>query len=139
MTRCHFVEVQHPPKSAYPKSCFVLCFSFFFWTKLIFPTKRSTCAYSTSYILWKLVIWRIIWAIRKHFLSILRGITFLLTQWDAYENSILHCVLTYYLCVKLLEGENFLLWAHIWNACQNYWTYKSIWYGFDVLRQLRFK
>ena len=25
---------------------------------------------------------------------ILRGVTFLLTQWDAYVNSILHCVLS---------------------------------------------
>ena len=38
------------------------------------------------------MIWRFIWDIRKHFLSILRGVTFLLTLWDAYVNSILHCV-----------------------------------------------
>ena len=31
--------------------------------------KRSTFAYSASCIFWKLLIWRFIWAIRKHFLS----------------------------------------------------------------------
>ena len=67
-----------------------------------------------SYIFWKLLIWQFLWAIRKHFLSILRGITFLLTQWDAYENSILHCVLTYYLCAKLLEGKK-IYYEHIFE------------------------
>ena len=33
------------------------------------------------------------WYIEKHFLSILRGVRFLLTQWDAYVDSILHCIL----------------------------------------------
>ena len=45
-----------------------------FWTKFIFPAKRSTFAYSMSYIFWKLLIWRFNWAIRKHF-------------WASYEAS----------------------------------------------------
>ena len=35
-----------------------------------------------SYIFWKLLFQRIILAIKKHFFSILRGVRFLLTQWD---------------------------------------------------------
>ena len=35
---------------------------------------------------------QLILAIDKPFLSILRGVRFLLTQWDAYVNSILQCV-----------------------------------------------
>ena len=66
------------------------CFSRFFLDKIDFPDKTVTFAYSTSYIFRKLLIWRFLWAVRKHFLSILRGVTFLLTQWDAYVNSILH-------------------------------------------------
>ena len=45
------------------------------------------------YIFWELLFQPIIWAIKKEVLSILRGVRFLLTQWDAYVNSILHCVL----------------------------------------------
>ena len=47
-----------------------------------------------SYIFWKLLFHLIIWAIKKKDLSILRGVRFLLTQWDSYVNSIVHCVLT---------------------------------------------
>ena len=55
----------------------------------------STFAYSMSYIFWKLLIWKLIWAMRKHFLSILRGVTFLLTQSDAYVNLILQRILVF--------------------------------------------
>ena len=48
------------------------------------------------YIFWKLSFQPIIWAIKKEVLSILRGVRFLLTQWDAYVNSILQCVLWSY-------------------------------------------
>ena len=48
------------------------------------------------YIFWKLLIRRFIWAIRKHILSTLWGVTFLLTQWDWYVHSILHSVLSIY-------------------------------------------
>ena len=50
-----------------------------------------------SYIFWKLLFQQLILAIKKHFLSILRGVRFLLIQWDA---SILHCVLSKALCRK---------------------------------------
>ena len=33
------------------------------------------------------------WTAKKEFLSILRGVRFLLTQWDVQVNSILHCVI----------------------------------------------
>ena len=36
----------------------------------------------------------------KHFLSILRGVRFFLTQWDAYVNSILHCDICDFLPLK---------------------------------------
>ena len=64
--------------------------------------------------------------IRKHFFSILRGITFLLTQWDAYVNSILQCVLDIYdgctadcqifvdglsACVTKWRSESFCCWG----------------------------
>ena len=52
-----------------------------------------------SYIFWKLLIWWLIWAIKQLFLSILRGVTFLLTQWDAYVNSILHYVITIFVLI----------------------------------------
>ena len=74
-------------------SIFYGVFRFFFVDKIEFPAKRTTFAYSTSYIFWKLLIWRFIWAIRKYFFSILFCVTFLLTQWDGYVNSILHGVL----------------------------------------------
>ena len=66
-----------------------------------------------SYILWKLLIWRFISAIRKHFLSILRGVTFLLTQWDAYMNSNLHCVV-FKSSARQLFALNFVLWPILW-------------------------
>ena len=44
------------------------------------------------YIFWKLLFRPIVWAFKKEVLSILRGVRFLLTQWDAYLNSILQCV-----------------------------------------------
>ena len=44
-----------------------------------------------SCIFWKLLFRRSIY--KKHFLSILRGVRSLLTQWDAYVNSMLHCVI----------------------------------------------
>ena len=45
-----------------------------------------------SYIFWKLLFQCLILAFHKPFLSILRFVRFLLTKWDAYVNSILHCV-----------------------------------------------
>ena len=57
-----------------------------------------------SYQSWKLLFQRLILAIKKHFLSILRGVTFLLTQWDAYVNSILHCVFTW------CDDNNYMVW-----------------------------
>ena len=45
-----------------------------------------------SYIL-KAIVPAVISAIDKHFLSILRGVTFLLSRWDGDVNSISHCVL----------------------------------------------
>ena len=54
-----------------------------FWTKLIFLAKQSTFTYSMSCIFWKLLFPRPIY--QKHFLSILRGVRSLLTQWDAYK------------------------------------------------------
>ena len=53
----------------------------------------STFAHSMSYIFWKLLYLQLILAFKKHFLSILRGVRFLLTQWDAYVSSILQCVI----------------------------------------------
>ena len=54
-------------------------FQGFFFDKIDFPVKTVIFAYSVSYIFRKLLIWRFLWAIRKHFLSILQGVTFLHT------------------------------------------------------------
>ena len=90
-----------------------------FWTKLSFPAKRSTLVHSTSYIFSKLQIWRFILAIRKHFLSILRGVIFLLTQWDAYVNSILHCV------IKRLSSEWHCFWMLVKREEKHFQIYPS--------------
>ena len=52
----------------------------FFWTKKVFPAKRSTFAYSMSYRVGKLWHLAIIWAIRKAFQCILQGVRFLLAN-----------------------------------------------------------
>ena len=65
-----------------------------FFGKISFPGQTVNFAYSMSYIFWKLLFKRLILAINKSFLNILRGVRFLLTQWDAFVNLILHCVMT---------------------------------------------
>ena len=75
--------------------------------------KHFSCTLMSGFVwlrlrgLFKFSLWRFIWAIRKHFLSIPRGVTFLLNQLDAYVNSIIHCVLR-----ALEQGvcSNFSLW-----------------------------
>ena len=73
---------------------------------------------SMSYIFWELLIWRFIWAIRKHFLSILRGVSFLLPQWDAYVNLILHCGLKNYWMWPnfLLNRSNIQCYGNAWEV-----------------------
>ena len=64
----------------------------YFLDKISFPSQTVNLAYSMLYIFWKLLFQWLILAINKPFLSIPRDLRFLLTQWDAYVNSILHCV-----------------------------------------------
>ena len=68
----------------------------FFFDKISFPGQTVHFAYSMSYIFWKLLFQQLILAINKSFWSILRGVRFLLTHWDAYVNSILHCVIIHH-------------------------------------------
>ena len=63
-----------------------------------------------SYIFWKFLFQRIIWAIKKHFLSILRGVRFLLTQWDVYINSILHCVIHSFWSNAIFSYKELYIW-----------------------------
>ena len=68
-------------------------FRCFFVDKISFPGQTVHFAHRMSYIFWKLLFQRSILTINKYFFSILRGVRFLLTQWAAYVNSILHCVI----------------------------------------------
>ena len=58
----------------------------------IFLAQRSTFAYSMSYIFWKLLFQRLIWAITKDFLSILQGVRILLTRCNRIVHTIWHYV-----------------------------------------------
>ena len=46
-----------------------------------------------SYIFWKLLLQRLILAIKNTFWASYEASDFLLTQWNAYVNSILHCII----------------------------------------------
>ena len=84
-----------PSKVSISEKLFIISvfFGFFLGTKLNFPAKPSTFAYSMSYTFGKLLISQFIQNIWRKKLNILRGVTFLLTQWDWYGNPILHCAI----------------------------------------------
>ena len=92
--QCTLVGVQHPPKSAYPKSCHLfLVFFVFFLDKIDFLDQTvNFCLYHVLHIL-KASALTVHLGYKETFLSILRGVVFLLTQCTsgAYVNSILPC------------------------------------------------
>ena len=59
-------------------------FYVFFFYKISFSGPTVNFGLFMSYIFWKLLFQRLILAIHKPFLSILRFVRFLFTQWDAY-------------------------------------------------------
>ena len=78
----------------------------FFWKKKVFLAKRSTFAYSMSYIFWKLLFQKLILAINEVFWSILRGVRILLTRCNRIEHKIWHHVLKH--CVEIFSDDSLL-------------------------------
>ena len=60
-----------------------VCVFRFFGTKLNFLAKRSTFAYSMSYIFWKLFVWRLIWYVWGPSMRILWPVRFFVTKWES--------------------------------------------------------
>ena len=70
----------------------------FYFDKTTFPGQTvNLCLQHVVIHILKAIVLAVNYQLLKHFLNILRGVTFLLTQQDAYVNSILHCVICAYI------------------------------------------
>ena len=63
---------------------------FFFFDKISFPSQTVNFCLSRVIHILKAIVPAVNFSFLKQFFS--RGVIFLLTQWDAYVNSILHCL-----------------------------------------------
>ena len=90
--------------------------------------KRSTFTYSISYILWKLLVQRLILAINQVFWSILRGIRILLTHCNLIVHKIWHHVLhtaTWPHCIDFIDFLNSGICKSL--STETVSRYKSTW------------